>query len=256
MRILITILTLILFVVSSYGQNNDSEYWRARGYQAKVAGDYQTAVDNYLKILAVDSTDYDARLALARLYTIQEKYKTSISFYNKIYRNDSTDVEALNGLGNCYILLDKSKTAIHYYECASHFLPGYVQQYFYLAKAYSHSGKLDEAIEVYREINKIDDTYSETWAGIGKMYYWKGKPKTAISYYERALELDPTNEKMIKEKQQIQNELKFGLSLKVGPIQEVEENYEINDLAYLKTDKTKIFICQDNCNYIYAIYYK
>jgi len=230
MKKITTILILILFVVSSYGQNNDPEYWRAKGYQAKVAGDYQTAVDNYLKIFTVDSTDYDARLALARLYTIQGKYKTSILFFNKIYQNDSTDVEALNGLGNCYILLDKTKTSVYYYERALFFLPGYVQQYFYLAKAYSYSGKLDEAIEVYREINKIDDTYSETWAGIGKMYYWKGKPKTAISYYERALELDPTNEKMIKEKQLVENELKFGLSLKVGPVQEVEENYEINAL--------------------------
>ena len=219
-----------MFVVSFYGQNNDTENWRNLGYQAKVDGDYKDAIDNYLKVLIIDSTDYDARLALARLYTIVEKYKTSIQFYNKILQNDSTDVEALNGLGNCYIFIDKSKRSVYYFERALHFLPGEIQQYFYLAKAYSYSGKLDEAIDVYLEINKIDNTYSEAWAGIGKMYYWKGKPKTATLYYAKALELDPENEKMISENQEIHNELKFGLSLNVGPVQEVEENYEINAL--------------------------
>jgi len=230
MKPIITILIIMLFAISSHGQNNDPEYWRAIGYQAKVDGDFKTAVENYLEVLAIDSTDYDAKLALARLYTLQVKYKTAIQFYNEIYESDSSDVEALNGLGNCYLYIDKNKESVYYFEQALHFLPDNIQQYFYLAKAYSYSGKLNEAIEVYREINKIDDTYSETWAGIGKMYYWKGKPKTAISYYSRALELDPENEKMIKEKQEIQNELKFGLSLKVGPVQEVEENYEINAL--------------------------
>ena len=112
MKYIIIIIITILFVVSFYGQNNDTEYWRNLGYQAKVDGDYKDAIDNYLKVLIIDSTDYDARLALARLYTIVEKYKTSIQFYNKILQNDSTDVEALNGLGNCYIFIDKSKRSV------------------------------------------------------------------------------------------------------------------------------------------------
>lgn len=230
MKHFITILILILFVVSSYGQDKDPEHWRALGYQAKVNGDYETAIDNYLKILTIDSTDYDAKLALARLYTYQGKYETAIRLYNEIYQNDSTDVEALNGLGNCHIYIDKNNKAIYYFERALHFLPGNIQQYFYLAKAYGYSGKLNEAIDVYKEINKIDDTYSEAWAGIGKMYYWQGKPKTATLYYQKALDLDPGNEDIKKENREIQNELKFGLSVNVGPVQEIEENYEINAL--------------------------
>ena len=54
MRLIIALLITFLFLVSSYGQNNDPEYWRAQGYQAKVDGDYQTATDNYLKVLTFD----------------------------------------------------------------------------------------------------------------------------------------------------------------------------------------------------------
>ncbi|MEN8223858.1 MAG: hypothetical protein ABFS05_00740 [Bacteroidota bacterium] len=196
MKLNIAILIIILFAGASYGQNNDPEHWRARGDTARLDGDYHAA----------------------------------IQYYDMIYQNDSTDVEALNSLGNCYLFIDKPKESIYYFELALYLTPGEVQQYFYLAKAYSFSGQLNEAIEIYREINKIDDTYSEAWAGIGKMYYWKGKPKTASMYYGRALELDPGNETMINENQQIQDELKFGFSLNVGPVREVEETYEIDAL--------------------------
>ena len=124
MKITITILFMMLFVVTSFGQTSDPEYYRAQGYQAKVAGDYQTATENYLKILAIDSNDYDALLALARLYAIQEEYTDAIKLYNNIYKNDSTDVEALNGLGNCYSLLGENQKSIHYFQKALYNLPG------------------------------------------------------------------------------------------------------------------------------------
>jgi len=235
---LIQLIGLVLIIVFSYGQNNDTEYWRALGYKAKVDGDHKAATENYLKVLEIDSTDYDARLAIGRLYTLQEEYKNAIRYYNLIYENDTTDVEALNGLGKCYMYLGKNKQAINYFKLALHFLPDEVQQYFYLAKAYSYGGKLNEAIATYEQVNEIDNTYSETWAGIGKMYYWKGKPKKAITYYNRALVLDPQNEEMKKEFGNIQNELKFGLTAKVKPLKEIEETYEIVALvSSLKLEK-------------------
>ena len=135
MKITITILIMMLFFVSSFGQNSDSEYYRAQGYQAKVAGDYQTATENYLKILAIDSNDYDAQLALAWLYAIQEKYTDAIKLYNNIYKNDSTDVEALNGLGNCYSLLGENQKSIHYFQKALYNLPGKCAQIFLPGKS-------------------------------------------------------------------------------------------------------------------------
>jgi len=232
------ILILLLSVAFAVGQETNSEHWRELGYKAKVDGDFKTATTNYLKILEIDSSDYDARLAVARLYMMQEKYKTAIRYFNLIYKNDSTDVEAMNGLGRCYMYMDDNTQAIEYFNLALQYLPGEVQQYFYLAKAYSFDGQLDEAISTYRRINKIDSTYSETWAGLGKMYYWKGKPKTASIYYRKALLLDPGNEEIKNEFNSVQNELKFGLTLKVMPINEKEETYEIHALtSSIKLDK-------------------
>jgi tetratricopeptide (TPR) repeat protein len=228
---------MIVMVATSFGQNADLEYWRDMGYQSKVNNDYGKAISYYHKILTADATDYDAKLALARLYTLTEEYDTAIVLFIEIFRNDSTDVEAMNGLGKCYGLLGKDKMSIFYFEKALEFYAD-VQQYFYLAQAYSSGGQLDSAIAVYEKINKIDDTWAETWAGIGKMYYWKGMPATAAFYYAKALELDPENEVFKNENQDIQSELKYGLSVRISPLQEKEENYEINALvSILKLEK-------------------
>lgn len=228
MKSFVIILVYFFMVISSFGQTNEIENWRHLGYLAKTDKDFASAIEYYQKILAADSSDYDAKLALARLYIITEEYHTAISLFNEIYGNDSTDVEAMNGLGECYGLLGQDRKSIYYFEQALSFLPDDIQQHFYLAKAYGNGGKMNQAIEVYLEINQIDETYSEVWAGIGKMYFWMGKSKSAVVFYERALALDPENEEIKKEFLALQSELNYALSINIGPVREKEENYEIN----------------------------
>jgi tetratricopeptide (TPR) repeat protein len=224
----INIIICFLMVFSAIGQIEEIENWRYLGYQAKTDNDFVTAIDYYQQILDADPGDYDARLALAKLHILAGEYHPAITLFNEIYESDSTDVEALNGLGQGYGLLGSNRKSIYYYEKALFFLPDDVWQLFYLAKAYGNGGDLDQAIEIYRDVIRIDDTYSEAWAGIGKMYYWMGKPKSAVVFYEQALELDPDNEEIQKEFLAVQNELNFALSIKFGPVNEKEENYEIN----------------------------
>ncbi|NTV84980.1 MAG: tetratricopeptide repeat protein, partial [Bacteroidales bacterium] len=217
-----------LLTVSLFAQTEEIESWRLQGYQAKTEKDFATAIGFYQKILDADPADYDAKLALARLYILSEDYHQSVLLFEEIYTSDPEDVEALNGMGECYGLMGNDKKSISYYEKALSFLPDDIPQYFHLAKAYGNGGKMDEAIEVYRKIIRIDDTYSEAWAGIGKMYFWMGKPKTAVVFYEKALELDPENEEIIEESEAVERELNYVLSVNFGPVNEKEESYEIN----------------------------
>lgn len=221
---------LILLAVGLFAQIDETENWRHLGYLAKMEKDYTSSIEYYQKILDADTSDYDAKLALARLFTITEDYQKAISLFNEIYTNDSTDVEAMNGMGKCFGLIGKDKKSIFYYKMALSYLPDNVQQHFYLAMAYGNGGMTDQAIETYEQINSIDDTWSEAWAGVGKMYYWKGKPKTSIGFYEKALELDPENEEIIKEFKKVKREMDFGLSLNFGPVNEKEEDYQITAL--------------------------
>jgi tetratricopeptide (TPR) repeat protein len=230
MRTFVLFSAFIILAVALFGQTGEIEDWRYRGYVAKTEKDFTTAIDFYQKILDADSSDYDAKLALARLLMLTADYPEAVSLFQEIYSNDSTDVEAMNGLGECYALMGNDNQSIYYYELALSFLPGDIRQHFYLAKVYGNKGMMDQAIKLYREIIRIDDTYSEAWAGIGKMYFWQGKPKSSVVFYEKALELDPENEEIINDFQDVQNEMNYALTFNFGPVNEKEKNYEITAL--------------------------
>ncbi len=225
-----TLLILTILITCTITNAQDTEQWRQKGYQAKENSNYDTAISYYGKILKVQPEDYDARLALARLYFQTEKYNVAENLFQKIFDNDSTDVEALTGLGNVYLMTDKLDKSIMMYQKAISFLPDDVPLYLKLAKAYSWQGKLQKAIDTYKHILEIDDTYSEAYQGIGKMYYWMEKPYTALGYYEKAIALDPDENPIHKEYDEIKKGLKYQLSGKFSFINEKEESYTIDAL--------------------------
>jgi tetratricopeptide (TPR) repeat protein len=219
-------------------QNADPEYWRVQAFQSKTEGNFARAILQYQQILRADSSDYDARLALGRLYVRTGNIDSAQLFFSMIYANDSTDVEALSGLGECYRITGKYKKAIHCYERALLLLPGNAPLRLSLAMVYGYDGRLDDAIALYQQINAGDSTWSESWAGLGKMYYWKGMPHKADQYYQRALALDPHNEELLADYDKIREEVRGAVSLKVRPLSEVEESYEINAItSSLKIEK-------------------
>ncbi|MCK9204896.1 MAG: tetratricopeptide repeat protein [Bacteroidales bacterium] len=229
---------LVFLICSAFGQTGETESWRDTGYQARKNRNYPVAIEYYQKILNKDSSDYDARLALAKLFILTEDYPESISLYQRIYKDDNSDVEAMNGLGLCFGAMGRDSLAVVYYEKALKYLPGEVSQYLFLGGAYGNAGRMADAIRVYEQSHAIDATYSETWAGIGKMYYWLEKPVSSARYYLKALDLDPQNEKIKKEYRKVRQESGWGLTLRTSPVLEKEENYTINAwITTLKLEK-------------------
>ncbi|MDA3865296.1 MAG: tetratricopeptide repeat protein [Salinivirgaceae bacterium] len=219
---------LILFLTLSLYAQQSQEDHRKAGYQAMHDGKLKKAIGEYAAILELDINDYDARLALGRLYYKTGNSDSALYYYQKIYRNDSTDVEALNGFTKCFIRQGKMDAAINTARRAVQLLPEHVPEYLLLAKALSYDGQIQEAINVYRHANQIDSTYSQVWAGLGKMFYWNSKPATAQKYYRKALKLDPENQIIKKAHQKVKNALKYHFSGKYQYLQEKEDTYQID----------------------------
>ncbi len=221
-----------------FAQNNDKEYWRQKGYEAKEAGRTEKAITYYAKVLDLDPGDYDACLALARLYFDTERYEKSASCYRKMLRDDPEDVEALHGLGKIMLYTDRYGQAEKYLQRAIALQPDYMAPYFDLAKAYAWSGRLRKAMDIYRQILDKDETYSEAWQGLGKMYYWNDRPRKAMTYYEKALKWDPENDEIRREYAQIRRSFRWNTGLTAQMINEEEESYQI-DAVRLRWDLSK-----------------
>ena len=228
-------LFIVIVMMSAYalnGQEVSTDSLRKRGYEAMTEGKIKEAIRQYSAILAVDSADYDARLALGKLHYRNNTCDSSVYYYQTIYNNDSTDAEAMMGFSRCFIRQGKLDKAIYFSRKTVKQLPEHIPAYLLLAKALSYDGRLDEAIDVYLRANKHDSTWSEVWAGLGKMYYWKAMPATAEKYYQKALLLDPENTAITDEYEEIEKALSFKLTSKDQYVQEEEESYKID--AYIR----------------------
>ena len=225
-----TIFTLIFFQTQAQ-QSAEAEQFRQAGYEAKEQGDLSGAIENYEKVLQLIPDDYDACLALARLYFQTEQYDRSGKCYRRMLDWDAADVEALHGLGKVMLYTDRYDEAETYLKKALELQPDYLAPYFDLAKVYSWSGNLDKAIDTYRRILEYDDTYAEAWQGLGKMYYWKEKPFDALVYYGKALKWDPANEEIRNEYEEILRETRWTLTDWVKYVSENEESYNVDALS-------------------------
>ncbi len=219
---------MLLALSSLWGQNNRIEKWREEACNARSKGDKQTAMVLYRKILEKNPDDYDAQLALSRLYVQTQQYGRAEKLFDRILRNDPKDAEALKGLGDVYLYTDRLSKAVIYYKKAIKQAPSEIPFYFALARAYIWSDQLEKAKQTYRKILEIDNTYAEAWQGLGKMYYWTEQPYQALKYYEKALKWDPENPEIKRQYNDIRNETAWKINPDIKKIYEDEENYNIN----------------------------
>jgi len=230
MRLLLSF-SLMLLAISTFCQSPGAEHYRYLGYLARINAKPDSSIYYYSKVLEINGFDYDAHLALARLYLNKEDFEKAFFHYGEIYKSDNSDGEALLGFAKiCFRKGDFQKSG-YYYDLAlkptDAFLPFYLER----AKTLIYQGKLDSAILIYKQAIGIDQTLAEAWAGAGKMYYWQNKPYQALSYYQHAIALDPGNTENERIYHNLKKETAFICNTAMRSVMEAEESYQINALV-------------------------
>ncbi|MFO8054952.1 MAG: tetratricopeptide repeat protein [Bacteroidales bacterium] len=208
----------------------EREELRAEGYEAMQKGNIDTAISKYHSVFQMDSTDYDARLALGRLYYRAENMDSALYYFEMIYNHDSTDVEALHGMAKSYTGKGRTDIASDYASEAVRLMPEHLPSYLLWAKVLGYDGQIAKAIEVYRRALQRDSTLAEAWSGLGKMYYWESKPYSAEKYYRKAVSLDTQNADVQNQYNDVLDQLKLQAKGRYQYVQEKEETYQIEAL--------------------------
>ena len=215
--------TAIALLQAETAQDGDIESWRLLGYAYRMQGNLSEAVSAYAKVLEQNSTDYDARLALARLNLQKGDFKTAKALFNGILDEDKTDVEAWRGLASIAQTTEDYPAAVEACTMALSYLPNDIPTMLQLARMQSFCDMIDDAIETYLAINDLDATWAEAWAGLGRMMWWQDNPHSAMGYYQKALRLDPENADIQKEYQNAKNAVKWSAVSGFSRVQEREE---------------------------------
>lgn len=112
-----------------------------------------------------------------------------------ILAKDSTNVDAWVALGNLYFDARMPEDAVKYYEGALRFKPGDVNIMTDLATMKRELKQPGDAIELLKKVVATDSTMAQAWFNMGVIYSFDlGLQKEAIGAWKHFLALNPASE--------------------------------------------------------------
>ncbi|MRR54544.1 MAG: tetratricopeptide repeat protein [Deltaproteobacteria bacterium] len=190
-------------------------------------GLYEESREEYLKALAVNASDVEARLGMAELnldlnhtdeafndlrvlqtanpqnkrihlllgQAYERKGDLKTAEYEYLLAGKNRSIELMEQLrkGNEYLQSGNYVQAMSELETALKEKPGDVQTLRKLGDAYMAAGRDDEAISSYREANRLKGGTPDLHRNLGVLYEKKGLLDEAVVEYRQSLSADPEN---------------------------------------------------------------
>jgi len=154
--------------------------------------EYEPAIENYTKAIALDSSMAVFFENRALVYRDMNNFDLA--------EKDFLEALAIDGNKNTYnhlgiIKLNKMEyeEAVDYFSEAINLSPAECVLWENRALAYEYLGRNDEANADYRKALTINES-PVSYNGIGKIKYWSSDFDAAYDYFLKATELDPENE--------------------------------------------------------------
>ena len=196
-----------------------------KGWEEDESGNYDEAITNYRKSIAIDSTHSETYYSLGVTYTNKRDIDAAILCYKRAIALNPNYAEAYCNLGVAYgekgdnsseisyckkaIAIDPNhanayynlgevsgitgdhKSEVYYYKKAITLNPNHVPAYINLGNAYGSAKDFNTAIYYYKKALAIDSNDVDGNNNLGAAYGDKGDYNTEITYCKKAIAIDP-----------------------------------------------------------------
>jgi arylsulfatase A-like enzyme/Tfp pilus assembly protein PilF len=167
----------------------------ASGEDAFGAGDFETALENFSRIVAMDPGNPQAHVFRARTLRALGRLREARDEYLNVTRLDSTNSTPYFHLGNIAQGQGNLDEALEYYEQALRLVPGSPEALANIASIIMEKGFADSAEVLLRRALKSNPQNLVATLNLGLAYRSKGADQEALELFRRTLRLDPENVK-------------------------------------------------------------
>ena len=181
--------------------------WQAPAALSQETGapDITARIRAYKAELAVDGTQIETRLQLAKVYLQIEAYTEAVDEYrrtialmevNSVSERERTERNAdiaatYYGLGLAYTGLEQFEDAVAAYQRAIAVVPDWAYTHAALASTYAHMHRYTEALDAYKVAIGLDPNDEMIHHQLGNVYSKRGEHSTAIQHQQRAIAIAP-----------------------------------------------------------------
>ena len=169
----------------------DAEKYFRYGVEAYQRGDFDRAIQDYDKAIALNPDDAIAYYNRGIAYGAKGDYARVIHDYDKAIALNPDLAEAYNNRGNAYRAKGDYGRAIQDYGKAIALNPDDAEAYYNRGNAYRAKGDYGRAIQDYGKAIALNPDYAEAYNNRGSAYGAKGDHGLAIQDFDKAIGLNP-----------------------------------------------------------------
>jgi tetratricopeptide (TPR) repeat protein len=199
-------------------------------------GDFDAALDQYRKAIALEPNFASAHYNLGRLYEERKEDDLALAAYRHVLLLDSTSFAANTNLGNILLRRGEPGAAIGHYERAIREQPSYPYPYYNIGVAWERKGDRARAEEAYRTAIRVNPDFVDPYVNLAVLANSRGEQQIAVELLREALQIRPDDSKAL---------YNSGVILEqAGQIPEAERAYA----AALRSDTSSFDAAVNLCN--------
>ena len=199
----------LTFYNSAILQNSKSPIaYCNRGFIRSGKGDYAGAIEDFDKAIALYDKYSEFYYNRGVAYTSLGNYKNAIDDFNKAVEISPNYAEAYNNRGNVKSNMGDKSSAIEDYNKAISIRPNYARAYLNKGVALGSTGNFKDAIFNFNKAIDLNQTYLEAYENRAIAKYYIKDLEGALVDCENTLRLNPNDDKALRLKSQVQQEIK------------------------------------------------
>lgn len=198
-----TILLLLFPLLSNISvaqEKEKAEKLVSEGINYHDKGDYEGALNKYIKALELDKDNLFALAEKATTYLAQEKYDNVIEVCKRAISAHPGESDLKNvyvAYGNALDGLKKTDESIKIYDAGLKVFPDYYQLHFNKGITLSSIKKYDEAILCFQKSVALNPKHAGSHNAIARMLDYQNKRIPSLLAYSRFLILEPTGKRAV-----------------------------------------------------------
>ncbi|WP_158295783.1 tetratricopeptide repeat protein [Planktothrix agardhii] len=194
--------------VANLNNPSTADDYYARGAANFSRGNYRAALDDFTKVINVNSDNANAYIYRGLARSDLKDYQGAISDYDKALKIDPNNAIAYVNRGSVRIDLKDYQGAISDCDKALKIDPNNAVAYLNRGNARHYLKDYQGAISDFDKALKIDSNYADAYVNRGNARYYLKDYQGAISDYDKALKIDPNTANAYAGRGNVRNNLK------------------------------------------------
>tara|TARA_B110000438_G_scaffold301773_1_gene357572 strand:+ start:218 stop:1942 length:1725 start_codon:yes stop_codon:yes gene_type:complete len=154
---------------------------------------FQSAEDNYKKVLEKDPNHFNTLYLLGTLYFQTQKFDEAKKKFEKSILIQPNHAELCNNFGATLIEMGEYEKSINYLQNAINVNPNYAQAYNNLGSAFRELKEFKKSISLFEKAIHIQPNLIDSYNNLGIVFKELGDFNKAILYFKKAIEFDAQN---------------------------------------------------------------